>query len=622
LITAGPHKHQTVATLIPKRQEINQNSHAVSIPALPFYYRHADQSCIDGEVTEEVSRTSVDDVATIATKLSQIDNLSFEVTADWTGPVPDSGDLSELNGSKNVDANETPVGPTPQRRRRAVLPTNFDARTEATCGTLAGITRNQGGCGSCYAFSLAKTVTHSLCKATNGGSQKMLSTMDFLNCYEPLYGDKNDACRGGYTMRGLTHFKQNGVVTGTDVNDQYGHGLGCYPYGMGGNALAHFDFTKPMKPTCPTACHGDYSTPSFSADKSGGAATIEIVYLNDDQSIMEHIYEHGAVSATYTVYEDFFAYRSGVYTKNSNVRKGGHAVAVIGWGVENGMPYWLCQNSWGPNWGWGGLFKIRRGTNEADFGARAFGGVKWNCPAGQSVSSDGKCVQGVCSDTMYSEGGVCKPCPFGGKSNAARTGCELRSVNSNTFVRIKMINNSGKTATFRWIDYDGKNHGTGPVIASGSSFTTGTTYMTHPWLIIVDGVEIFAAAPPAGSDPDVTLVLTRELKAAYVNGQVGSCKSSSSQQGLGTVTLQFVNGVNQHVEVYWISTNGSLHKYADLSPGQHYDQGTFVKHQWAAKIKNGDWIWYGTATVEDFLKYNKRVRVNLLSNKQAVKSTF
>merc|ERR1712110_1164548 len=138
---------------------------------------------------------------------------------------------------------------------------------------------------------------------------------------------------------------------------------------------------------------------------------------------------------------------------------------------------------------------------------------------------------------------------MGGKSNSARTGCLLRSVNSSTFVRIKMINNSGKTATFRWIDYSGKNHGTGPIVASGSSYTTGTTYMTHPWLIIVDGNEIFAAAPPTGSNPDVTLILNSDLEAAYVNANIAMPRSVG---GGAQTLLRFQNGVNAVLEIYWI----------------------------------------------------------------------
>ena len=43
---------------------------------------------------------------------------------------------------------------------------------------------------------------------------------------------------------------------------------------------------------------------------------------------------------------------------------GGHAVEMIGWGTENGTPYWLIKNSWNDQWGDKGTFKIKRGNNE------------------------------------------------------------------------------------------------------------------------------------------------------------------------------------------------------------------------------------------------------------------
>lgn len=38
-----------------------------------------------------------------------------------------------------------------------------------------------------------------------------------------------------------------------------------------------------------------------------------------------------------------------------------HAVLLIGYGTENGVPYWLIKNSWSHNWGNNGFIKIRHG---------------------------------------------------------------------------------------------------------------------------------------------------------------------------------------------------------------------------------------------------------------------
>lgn len=50
-------------------------------------------------------------------------------------------------------------------------------------------------------------------------------------------------------------------------------------------------------------------------------------------------------------------------------------VKVIGWGEENGIPYWLVVNSFGPSWGDHGTFKISRGGDGCFFQEKMYAGL-------------------------------------------------------------------------------------------------------------------------------------------------------------------------------------------------------------------------------------------------------
>jgi len=83
---------------------------------------------------------------------------------------------------------------------------------------------------------------------------------------------------------------------------------------------------------------------------------------------------NGPVEAAFDVYEDFLTYKKGVYQYTTGDYLGGHAVKILGWGVEDSTPYWLVANSWNEGWGDQGFFKILRGSNEC--------GIEGGCVAG------------------------------------------------------------------------------------------------------------------------------------------------------------------------------------------------------------------------------------------------
>merc|ERR1712176_1052717 len=72
--------------------------------------------------------------------------------------------------------------------------------------------------------------------------------------------------------------------------------------------------------------------------------------------------EIGVISVAFGVVDDFFAYRSGVYS-GTGCNAINHALDVVGYSNEGGKDYWKARNSWGGNWGDKGYVKVARGSN-------------------------------------------------------------------------------------------------------------------------------------------------------------------------------------------------------------------------------------------------------------------
>ncbi len=114
-------------------------------------------------------------------------------------------------------------------------------------------------------------------------------------------------------------------------------------------------------PECETSCQEGYPK-TLSEDKSYGVSSYSV---RGEANIMKEIYENGSVEGTFSVYEDFADYESGVYQHVTGSYEGGHAIKIIGWGVtEDGVKYWLIANSWNETWGEKGYFRMLRGENE------------------------------------------------------------------------------------------------------------------------------------------------------------------------------------------------------------------------------------------------------------------
>jgi len=228
------------------------------------------------------------------------------------------------------------------------VPDSFDARTAWSQCPSINLVRDQSACGSCWAFGAVEAFNDRLCIAN--GSQIILAAADVLACCSACgYG-----CNGGYPQSAWSYF----VGTG-DVNDD------CFKYPF--PACAHH-VVSPDYPPCPSAEYNTPKCPRTCSDGSSFAASkvrAKRVYsISGETNIMKEVSTSGPVTAAFTVYEDFLSYKSGVYQYTTGSFLGGHAVEILGYGVENGVKYWIVKNSWNPSWGDKGYFKMIRGTND------------------------------------------------------------------------------------------------------------------------------------------------------------------------------------------------------------------------------------------------------------------
>lgn len=232
------------------------------------------------------------------------------------------------------------------------LPETFDARRKwPNCPSINEI-RDQGQCGSCWAVGTVETITDRVCTFTNGTKQFHFSAEDLVACNIDEMG-----CYGGSPQSALEYWAEEGLVSGGNYNSHEG----CKPYSFPTCANHMKNCTKyGSTPTCEHSCEEGYEIP-YNKDKKRGKEPYRIM---DEKNFMAELYTNGPFVACFMVYEDFANYTGGIYKHVSGKDISGHAVKILGWGVENGTKYWLAANSWGTDFGENGFFRILRGTNE------------------------------------------------------------------------------------------------------------------------------------------------------------------------------------------------------------------------------------------------------------------
>jgi len=235
------------------------------------------------------------------------------------------------------------------------------------------VIQNQGDCGSCWAFSTTGVLAQRLCLKSGDIAGLNLSPQAHITCDNTCFDYRTGkscvstaantdtcicqgGCEGGYTGYAFEFMRDKGVTS--DV---------CVPYTSAPG-------TNPMEGACTTGTGTSASTveslvKSCTTPSAGDTKTfkaLDTYALSTEDEIKRDIWTLGPVQATFLVETPLYGYTGGVFSCDGEEDAGGHAVIMVGWGVEDGVNYWLLQNSWGPDWGENGYVKMLRDAKDPD----------------------------------------------------------------------------------------------------------------------------------------------------------------------------------------------------------------------------------------------------------------
>ncbi len=201
---------------------------------------------------------------------------------------------------------------------KLALPDQFDwrslgATTEA---------RNQGGCGSCWAFAgVGQLESHAL---IYDGRSMDLSEQQCMDCNS--YGAD---CGGGWAVAAYEVFQDPGSAREI-----------CIPY----QAADGFPCTQDQ-------CQVQARIDGFFSVK------------NNVDTLKQCIYDYGPVYTSMYAHDNLNYYTSGCYDYDANTTPN-HAVLIVGWDDTkcSGEGAWIVKNSWGTDWGIDGYGYIKYGV--------------------------------------------------------------------------------------------------------------------------------------------------------------------------------------------------------------------------------------------------------------------
>jgi len=186
--------------------------------------------------------------------------------------------------------------------------------------------KDQGQCGSCWAFSTTGNIEGQNFLA--GHKLVALSEQELVSC-----DTTDDGCNGGLMDQAFQWLlsSRNGVIV-TEAS---------YPYVSGG---------------------GDAPSCSLSGKVAGATIASFADLPHDENQMLTWLQTHGPIAVAVDA-TSWQTYQGGIMIDCESDQID-HGVLVVGYGLSGSTKYWIVKNSWASSWGENGYIRVEFGTNQ------------------------------------------------------------------------------------------------------------------------------------------------------------------------------------------------------------------------------------------------------------------